>query len=144
MAAGHPNPRKGIKRTDQERRNIRLGQLKSPKYQALLERSRIRKERLRQAREQRRKQREAKRLLKRATAAYIAAWKLDHAAELKAETSRKMSQARKGCVPWNKGVEAWNKGHYWPEEVKENISKGMIAYWHQRKQQEQQKVQISS
>lgn len=36
---------------------------------------------------------------------------------------------------WNKGVKAWNKGVKWPDEVKENISRGMIVYWIRRRKQ---------
>lgn len=37
-------------------------------------------------------------------------------------------------TPWNRGIRAWNNGLEWPEEVKENISNGMIAYWIERKE----------
>lgn len=58
------------------------------------------------------------------------------------EARRKMSIAKKGCyIPWNKGVKAWNNGLYWPNEVRENISRGMIVYWQQRKEQQQQQQQ---
>jgi hypothetical protein len=51
------------------------------------------------------------------------------------ESKMKTSLAHKGCIPWNKGIRAWNNGLEWPDEVKKNISRGMIAYWIQRKQQ---------
>jgi hypothetical protein len=42
-----------------------------------------------------------------------------------------------GRVPWNKGVKAWNNGLTWTDEVKNNISQGMLAYWKTKKQQRQ-------
>lgn len=42
-------------------------------------------------------------------------------------------KAWKGCIPWNKGITAWNNGRRWPDEVRENISKGMVVYWVRRK-----------
>lgn len=41
------------------------------------------------------------------------------------ESRRKMSQARAGKAPWNKGIKgakkAWNKGRAWPEYVKQKL-----------------------
>jgi len=51
------------------------------------------------------------------------------------EKRKEVSERFKGHIPWNKGVKAWNNGKEWPEEVKENISNGMVLYWKQRKQQ---------
>jgi hypothetical protein len=45
----------------------------------------------------------------------------------------KISQGNKGRKAWNKGIRAWNSGIRWPDEVKENISRGMVVYWIQRK-----------
>lgn len=50
------------------------------------------------------------------------------------ESKEKMSLCHKGQTPWNKGMIAWNNGLEWPDEVKENISKGMILYWQQQRQ----------
>lgn len=59
------------------------------------------------------------------------------------ETKEKISISHKGHTPWNRGIKAWNNGKQWPAEVKENISKGMIAYWIDRKLQTERKIKIS-
>jgi hypothetical protein len=33
---------------------------------------------------------------------------------------------KKGCIPWNKGKPAWNRGIKMSDEVKQRISEGMI------------------
>ena len=105
----------------------------SPLLLAKREKARERRELEQRAREAR----EAKILLRKATQAYIAAWKKEHAAELKLERGRKISEALKGRTPWNKGVKAWNNGLTWPDEVKERISNGMVVFWMNRKKASQ-------
>lgn len=34
--------------------------------------------------------------------------------------------------------EVWNKGEWWPDEVREKISEGMRLYWRRRKQKEKE------
>jgi hypothetical protein len=51
-----------------------------------------------------------------------------------AEARMKVSLARRGCIPWNRGVQAWNHGRSWDVEVKNNISRGMTVDWMIRKQ----------
>ena len=112
--------RKGYKLTPDRCLKISIGRRNSPILKAKKEVTRRLRELKRQARlEERQHQQEM--------------WGNHFSPEARA----KISKARKGCVPWNKGIKAWNNGLEWPVETKENISKGMVAYWIQRKQQQQ-------
>ena len=98
--------RKGSKLSPETRRKISISRLNSPKVKAWKEAARKRRELKRQKRrEQQQRQREK--------------WGCYHSPETRA----KMSLAKKGFIPWNKGIKGkvWNNGKQWPDEVKENI-----------------------
>ena len=122
-----------------------VGHLNSPKFQTWLAKGRARKEqKLKRIKEERQARMEEQRRRRELRELRILAYK-EHIRQLREiwgsfhspETRAKMSQARKGCIPWNKGFKAWNSGLEWSDEVKNNISKVMIVYWQQRKQQQQ-------
>jgi hypothetical protein len=104
--------------TPEHRLKISIGRLNSPIIQAKKEETKKRKELEKQIREQIKAEEIARR-----------GWIRNSP-----EARRKISLAHKGQTPWNKGVEAWNRNKPWPDIVKENISRGMIAYWIQRKE----------
>jgi NUMOD3 motif len=126
--------KKGVKRTEQEKRNIRIGLKNSIKYQRLLEKYRILRELKQQAKDEKKKQLEARRLHKIALRIYFNSLKIGPSFSHTKDGLRSISEANKGKTPWNKGVEAWNRNRPWPVEVKENISRGMVLYWMIRKQ----------
>ena len=109
---------KGIM-SDEVRLRISIARKNSPKVKAWVEVLLKRKElRLLAKREQTRRNREI--------------WGSYHSPE----TRRKISEANKGRIPWNKGVKGdriWNNGKQWPPEVKQNISEGMIRVWNHRR-----------
>jgi NUMOD3 motif len=116
--------KKGRKLSLEERLRISIGRLNSPIIQAKKEETKRRKEL-------------EKQLQKQIKAEEIAArgWIRNSP-----ETRRKISLAHKGRTPWNKGVEAWNRNRPWSDEVKDNISRGMVVYWIQKKEHHHQQL----
>lgn len=88
---------------------------------------------------QRKKQKAARRDLMKSVGAFIYGQRQRIKSEMGTkrfmteETRRKISLAHQGRQAWNKGLPAWNSGRRWNDEVKENISRGMVVYWIQRK-----------
>jgi len=124
MAAGWNKGKKIKKLTEEQCRKISLGRLNSPKIQAQKEEIRRRRELQKQIKAQLREEEIARR-----------GWIRNSP-----ETRKKLSETNKGRTAWNKGVEAWNRGISWPNEVKENISRGMVVYWIQKKESKTQIV----
>jgi NUMOD3 motif len=127
--------KKGVKRTEQEKRNMRLGQQNSVKYQRYLQECGRVRELKQQAKDEKKKQLEAGRLHKIVLHIYFNSLKVGPSFSHTRDGVRRISEANKGKTPWNKGVEAWNKNRKWPVEVKQNISRGMVLYWMIRKKQ---------
>jgi hypothetical protein len=132
--------KKNVPRTEEERKNIGQGLKNSVKYKQLQEHWRLVRELKQHVKDAKRRELETRRLQTIAMKVYFDSLKVGPSFTHTREGLERIKEANRGRTPWNKGVEAWNKNRKWPIEVKQNISRGMVVYWIQKKEHHHQQM----